>query len=191
MFRTVACGDILKNGALVHVMSEAIDTVALATDLTAAWLTNPNTRSDDATAVTFLKAVHAAVTALQTPDQGRGPSPAEHGRAVSARKSLADPNFIISMIDGKAYRTLRRHLATNGLTPDSYRKRYKLRTDYPMVAPAYSEQRRAMAHRVGFGRKPGGQLVSNASSQVTLSSERGKQARPPRKVRPGSPKPSR
>jgi predicted transcriptional regulator len=58
------------------------------------------------------------------------------------------------MIDGKPYRTLRRHLSTNGLTPDEYRARYKLKPDYPMVAPAYSEQRRTMAKKIGLGRKP-------------------------------------
>jgi hypothetical protein len=70
------------------------------------------------------------------------------------RKSLASPDRIISMIDGKPYRTLRRHLSTHGLTPDEYRARYKLKPDYPMVAPAYSEARRAMAKKIGLGRKP-------------------------------------
>jgi predicted transcriptional regulator len=40
------------------------------------------------------------------------------------RKSLASPEFIISMIDGKPYRVLRRHLTTHGLSPDEYRARY-------------------------------------------------------------------
>jgi len=58
------------------------------------------------------------------------------------------------MIDGKPYKTLRRHLATNGLTPQEYRERYGLKADYPMVAPAYSESRSAMAKTIGLGRKP-------------------------------------
>ena len=57
------------------------------------------------------------------------------------------------MIDGKPYKTLRRHLATNGLTPDQYRERYGLKPDYPMVAENYSESRRAMAKQIGLGRK--------------------------------------
>jgi predicted transcriptional regulator len=69
------------------------------------------------------------------------------------RKSLASPDHIISLIDGKPYRTLRRHLSTNGLTPEEYRSRYKLKSDYPMVAPSYSEQRRAMAMKIGLGAK--------------------------------------
>lgn len=74
--------------------------------------------------------------------------------AVSVRKSLASRDHIISMIDGKAYKTLRRHLSTHGLTPEDYRARYKLAADYPMVAPAYSDARRETAKRLGLGRKP-------------------------------------
>jgi len=74
--------------------------------------------------------------------------------AVTARKSLANPDHIISMIDGKPYRMLRRHLTTHGLTPDEYRKRYHLPADYPMVAPNYAAQRSALAVKIGLGRKP-------------------------------------
>ena len=74
--------------------------------------------------------------------------------AVSVRKSLSSPDHILSMIDGKPYKTLKRHLATNGLSPDEYRQRYNLPKSYPLVAPSYSEARRAVATRLGLGRKP-------------------------------------
>ncbi|MBA4090105.1 MAG: MucR-family transcriptional regulator [Sphingobium sp.] len=80
--------------------------------------------------------------------------------AVSARKSLASRDHIVSMIDGKPYKTLKRHLGTHGLTPAEYRSRYGLPKDYPMVAPAYSEQRRQTAARIGLGRKGRGSAVS-------------------------------
>lgn len=73
--------------------------------------------------------------------------------AASLRKSLASPEHIISMIDGKPYRTLKRHLGVHGMTPQEYRIRYGLPSDYPMVAPAYSKVRSAMAKRIGLGRK--------------------------------------
>ena len=73
--------------------------------------------------------------------------------AVSVRKSLASKDHIISMIDGKPYKTLRRHLSGHGLTPEQYRERYNLKTDYPMVSESYSEARRAMAHKIGLGSK--------------------------------------
>lgn len=77
--------------------------------------------------------------------------------AVSVRKSLASPDHIISLVDGRPYKTLKRHLARHGLTPSEYRARYSLPKDYPMVAKAYSEQRRATAARIGLGNrsKPG------------------------------------
>ena len=68
------------------------------------------------------------------------------------------------MIDGKPYKTLRRHLSTNGLTPEQYRERYNLKADYPMVAPAYSEARRAMAKKIGLGRKPGAKRPAKAAT---------------------------
>lgn len=77
----------------------------------------------------------------------------EHIAAVSIRTSLASRDHILSMIDGKPYKTLKRHLSTQGLTPEEYRLRYKLPHDYPMVAPSYSEQRRKVAKELGLGRK--------------------------------------
>lgn len=75
--------------------------------------------------------------------------------AVSVRKSLASPNHILSLIDGKPYKMLKRHLAQHGLTPAQYRERYDLPSDYPMTAKAYSDERRATAARIGLGgRKP-------------------------------------
>ena len=68
------------------------------------------------------------------------------------------------MIDGKPYKTLRRHLSGHGLTPEQYRERYNLKPDYPMVAPAYSETRRAMAKKIGLGRKPWAKRPAKAAA---------------------------
>lgn len=79
----------------------------------------------------------------------------EYVPAVSVRRSLASADHIISLIDGKPYKMLKRHLAQHGLTPAQYRERYDLPSDYPMTAKAYSEERRATAARIGLGsRKP-------------------------------------
>ncbi|OBX19598.1 hypothetical protein A9995_07610 [Erythrobacter sp. QSSC1-22B] len=75
--------------------------------------------------------------------------------AVTVRKSLSNPDHIISMIDGKQYKTLKRHIGTYGYTPEQYRKAFNLPTDYPMVSANYSVQRAAMAKSIGLGRKPG------------------------------------
>ncbi|GAA0309225.1 hypothetical protein GCM10009087_19090 [Sphingomonas oligophenolica] len=93
------------------------------------------------------------------------PAVPEFAAAVTARKSLASRDHILSMIDGKPYKTLKRHLSTNGLTPAEYRDRYKLPKDYPMVAPGYSEQRREVAKRLGLGRKPAAPAVAVRESE--------------------------
>ncbi len=133
------------------------DAVTLAVELTAAWLSNPNSRADPDAVPTFLTTIHASLVTLAgsaPATDDRAAEPAEYFPAVTVRKSLASPDRIISMIDGKPYRTLRRHLSTHGLTPAEYRDRYKLKADYPMVAPAYSQARSDMAKKIGLGRKP-------------------------------------
>ena len=146
-------------------MTDQTSTVELATELTIAWLSNPNTRTSADDVPAFLRSMHDAVANLSAPSEpavADAPE-AEFTPAVSVRKSLASPEHIISMIDGKPYKTLRRHLSTNGLTPEEYRARYNLKPDYPMVAPTYSEARRSMAKQLGLGRKPG-QTVKNAAA---------------------------
>src|SRR4051812_27120693 len=74
--------------------------------------------------------------------------------AVPIRKSVM-PEYIICLEDGKKLKMLKRHLATRyHMTPEDYRRRWGLAKDYPMVAPAYADQRSAMAKRIGLGRKP-------------------------------------
>lgn len=133
------------------------DAVELATELTAAWLANPNTRASADDIPAFLNKMHVSIqslignSAVVAPDTA---TPDDHTPAVSVRKSLANPDVIISMIDGKPYKTLRRHLSARDLTPDQYRRRYGLKAEYPMVAANYSEARRAMAHKIGLGSTP-------------------------------------
>ncbi|KQS48334.1 MULTISPECIES: MucR family transcriptional regulator [unclassified Sphingomonas] len=134
-----------------------LNAVELATELTIAWLGNPNTRSSAEDVPAFLGKMHETVSTLLggTTDTTPVETATEYTPAVTARKSLASKDHIISMIDGKSYKTLRRHLATHGMTPAEYRERYGLKPDYPMVAENYSESRRAMAKKIGLGRKPG------------------------------------
>jgi predicted transcriptional regulator len=124
--------------------------------LTIAWLSNPNSRADAADVPGFLRSMHDAVRSLGDVAGSTANESAEreHVPAVTVRKSLASRDAIISLIDGKSYKTLKRHLANHGLSPVEYRQRYGLKADYPMVAPAYADQRREMAKKIGLGRKP-------------------------------------
>ena len=70
--------------------------------------------------------------------------------AAQIRESVQQDG-IISFIDGRSYKTLKRHLTAHGLTPERYRERYGLPADYPMTAPGYAEQRSALAKAIGLG----------------------------------------
>ncbi|WP_224761465.1 MucR family transcriptional regulator [Brevundimonas aurantiaca] len=126
------------------------DLVALTADIVSVYVANNAVAADAVPGV--IAAVYAAFAGLgDAVEAAADPAPAP---AVTARKSLADPDRIVSMIDGRPYSSLTRHLRTHGLTPDDYRARYKLPADYPMIAPGYSARRSALAKTLGLGRKP-------------------------------------
>lgn len=73
--------------------------------------------------------------------------------AVNPKRSVF-PDYIICLEDGKKFKSLKRHLSVHyGLTPDEYRAKWGLKSDYPMVAPNYAAQRSALAKSSGLGRK--------------------------------------
>jgi predicted transcriptional regulator len=79
--------------------------------------------------------------------------PARAEPAVPVRRSVGK-NHLICLVCGQKQKTLKRHLAVrHQLNPADYRERYDLRSDYPLVAPSYAEQRSEMARRIGLGRK--------------------------------------
>lgn len=71
--------------------------------------------------------------------------------AVNPKRSVF-PDHIICLDDGKPFKSLKRHIATLGMTPDQYREKWGLGADYPMVAPNYSQKRSALAKASGLGR---------------------------------------
>lgn len=136
-------------------MTMNITAVELAADMTIAWLENANNRASIHDVPVILKTMHDAVARLSAGSGGEAASPKlEYVPAVSVRKSLADRDHIISLINGKPYKTLRRHLTDNGLTPKEYRERYGLKADYPIVSESYREFRSALAKKIGLGQKP-------------------------------------
>ncbi len=99
----------------------------------------------------FIASVHAAVV-----DMGRPPAaPIVEPVAVPAvpvGKSVF-PDRLVSLIDGKSYKTLKRHLGRHGLDPNGYRARYGLKPDYPVVCSDYSAVRTKLAKDIGLGKK--------------------------------------
>lgn len=139
-------------------MSEDTDRLReLVADVAAAYFSNSHVGSADIPGViqqiaASLLAVSAGTTA-ETAVSVEEPS-APKLSSAQIRKSIT-PDALISFEDGKAYRTLKRHLSTRGLTPEEYRQKWGLPRDYPMVAASYSEARSVMAKSLGLGRKPG------------------------------------
>ena len=71
--------------------------------------------------------------------------------AVPIKRSVT-PDYLVCLEDGKKLTMLKRHLKTRySMTPDEYRDRWGLPADYPMVAPNYAKQRRALAKKIGLG----------------------------------------
>lgn len=154
-------------------MSEdtGLSAIELATEITVAWLANPNNRATTEEVPVFLRAIHATLNSLSSDTTAAAPenpedAPPEYTPAVTARRSLASKDHIISLIDGKPYKTLKRHLNTNGMTPAEYRQRYNLKPDYPMVAENYAAMRREMAKKIGLGRKGRGGGTAPAAASA-------------------------
>ena len=75
--------------------------------------------------------------------------------AVSIKQSVK-PEYIVCLDDGKKLKMLKRHLRTAyDMSPDEYRQKWRLPSDYPMVAPKYAAKRSELAKKIGLGRKPG------------------------------------
>jgi predicted transcriptional regulator len=104
--------------------------------------------------VELTKAISAVHDSLVSLNDGGG-APAEPPKpAVSIRRSVK-PDYIVCLEDGKKLKMLKRHLRTTyGMTPDEYRAKWGLPSDYPMVAPTYAQQRSEFAKKIGLGRKP-------------------------------------
>jgi len=75
--------------------------------------------------------------------------------AVPIRRSV-QRDHVVCLECGFRGKTLRRHLGTrHSLQIADYLRRWDLPGDHPLTAPAYSEQRSAMAKELGLGRKRG------------------------------------
>ncbi len=133
----------------------------------------------------LIASVHASLRGLGQP----AAAPAEDHKVTPAqiRRSVT-PDAIISFIDGKPYKSVKRHLTSNGTTPDEYRQKYGLPRDYPMVAATYAAQRSELAKSLGLG-----QIRRNRAEATKAADNRAKpdpvvaapvDAKPARRGRP-------
>jgi predicted transcriptional regulator len=128
------------------------DLVGMTTDIVSAYVSN-NAVEPDALA-NLITSVHAVLAGMPS---GLEPEVEPQAPAVPIRRSIT-PDYIISLEDGSKYKSLKRHLSTKyDMTPEEYRAKWGLPSDYPMVAPNYAKARSELAKSMGLGqggRKP-------------------------------------
>ncbi|MBL0848717.1 MAG: transcriptional regulator [Candidatus Liberibacter ctenarytainae] len=72
--------------------------------------------------------------------------------AVPIRKSIEDGR-LYCLEDGMKFKSLKRHLMTHhNMTPEEYRIKWNLASDYPMVSRDYANARSKLAKNMGLGR---------------------------------------
>ena len=154
------------NGEVTEkTLDHALDVTGLAGEVVAAYVSNNPVPVSELPAL--IARVHGAIAGLASGTSAaaagaEAPVAVDKPSAAQIRKSV-QYDGIVSFIDGKTYKTLKRHLTANGLSPQSYRERYGLPTDYPMVAPSYAEQRSALAKAIGLG-QPGSMAKRNGKA---------------------------
>jgi predicted transcriptional regulator len=123
----------------------SIDFASITADIISSYVANNSVHRADLHAA--IASVHAALRGLIAPTL---PDAEKLQPAVSIRKSVT-PDFLISLEDGKPYKSLKRHLSKLGLTPQAYREKWDLPFDYPMVAANYALKRSELAKSMGLG----------------------------------------
>ena len=121
----------------------------LAASIVAAFVSKNSVQVSDLP--TLISTVHQSLVTL---GQTQAPTelPADLKPAVSVKKSV-NPDYIICLEDGKKLKMLKRHLKSSyGLSPDEYRAKWGLPSDYPMTCPNYAKARSQMAVKIGLGR---------------------------------------
>ncbi len=124
----------------------------LVADVAAAYFSSSHVSAADIpNVIAQIAASLGSVGENNAPAEAEAPARALLSRG-QVRKSIT-PDALVSFEDGKSYKTLRRHLSVKGLTPETYREKWGLPSDYPMVAPSYSAARSALAKSLGLGQK--------------------------------------
>jgi predicted transcriptional regulator len=96
--------------------------------------------------------VHRTLATLGTSAPASpAPEPAKQAPAVPVKKSIT-PDYLVCLEDGRKMKMLKRHLQTSyGMSPEQYREKWGLGSDYPMVAPNYAKIRSSLAKKIGLG----------------------------------------
>ncbi|KAA0109746.1 MucR family transcriptional regulator [Methylobacterium sp. P1-11] len=145
--------------------AEQTNFIELTSDIVAAYVSKNSVRPADLPAL--LAEVHAALSGLTGTSASAVPT-VEKATPSQIRKSIT-PDALISFIDGKPYKTLKRHLTGNGMTFEEYRERFGLPRDYPTTAANYSAQRSALAKSAGLGQQRRNAAPKAAAADETVA----------------------
>ena len=156
----------------------AADFTELTTTLVAAYVSKNHVQPSEIGAL--IATMHAALTGLGNAAAPAAPA-AEKLTPAQIRKSIT-PDALISFIDGKPYKTLKRHLTGAGMTIEGYRERFGLPRDYPSTAANYSAQRSALAKNLGLGQQRKKAAPKATVPAETVSSKPKRAAGRPRKA---------
>jgi predicted transcriptional regulator len=130
------------------MMNEEKDTnLEIVADIVSAYVSNNSVAANDLPSLiaNVNEALLQVARGVQEP-QAEAPKP-----AVPIKKSIT-PDFLICLDDGKRFKSLKRHLRTRyDLSPEAYREKWGLPSDYPMVAPNYAQTRSNLAKQMGLG----------------------------------------
>jgi predicted transcriptional regulator len=122
------------------------DLLALTTEIVAAHVSNNTVALGD-----LPQLINQVYNSLANIGVAQAAPPARPQPAVGVKKSV-QPDYIVCLEDGKKLKMLKRHLKTAyNMSPEAYRERWGLPSDYPMVAPNYARQRSHLAKEIGLG----------------------------------------
>ena len=158
---------------------DTVDTLTLTAEIVASYLgANAHVKAEEIP--TIIRSIRAALSETDAPQPTSTEEafPKADKRAVN--KSIT-PDALISFVDNKPYKTLKRHLGRHGLDMAAYRERYGLPASYPSVAPSYSAARSEMAKKLGLGaqRRGKGAATSGATEATPAVKGRKKAAAAP------------
>ncbi|MCJ2021720.1 MucR family transcriptional regulator [Methylobacterium sp. E-065] len=131
------------------IETSAVDYIGFTAEIVSAYVSRNSVRPADM--AELIASTHTALTGLGQSSATEAPA-TERLTPAQIRKSVT-PDAIISFIDGKPYKALKRHLNGNGMTIEQYRERFGLPRDYPSTAANYSAQRSALAKNFGLGQQ--------------------------------------
>ena len=123
--------------------------IELTADIVSAYVSNNSVSAGEIP--NLINQVHSALMRVSAGQTDAQPEPLKP--AISVKKSIT-PDYLVCLEDGKKFKSLKRHLGVHfNLTPDAYRAKWGLPSDYPMVAPNYAASRSQLAKSIGLGRK--------------------------------------